>query len=732
MINIVNINCKKIEFTFSKSLKNVMIKLRSDLNKEVFYETYFEEVVNGVIYWVSHPRFYIENKLYLEVYEENKITYAKLIGEGFFNKDPKHITNLIPDISDNDTIKKYNDSFFEIFINDNFDADENHSYIYNDVKNFIDLGGNCGFFSRKVFNNNKDAKGIIVEPNSNLIEVISETNKNFNYIIKSMAFGINNGDTVSFNIANSFNCTAVSHQANLDIGFTPSVNDFTEHQIETINMEGIMEEFNDDVIVDILKVDIEGGEQHLNSVINQEIIKKRVKYILVETHSDEIENNIKNTFTDTFNILTENKQNRFNHIIFVNKNLNTYYNRQIIHIIESNEGKISFHLTKDCNNVKIVIYRNDNVLGSFKFEEIKKYTTYWISDSYLKIGGEYIVKLYNGDDILDEKIVNISIDKKVLLTVSCPALGDTICSTPTIRKVSKSYGIPIDVMTKRPDVFKNNPYVNNIIPWDDNFNRGQYKETYETYNPTININGKNINIKLSNFEARQLHALGVGVTLYPEELHYDFFADKQTEDSKKVTKNHVVLHITDNWPNRTWPKGNWQRLVDLIKEHTNLEVVTIGKSHTEVTSVGNMKKNVFKLQNIDLDFCDDTVGGQEHQSKYRPISELWHVLNNSLCLISFDSGPVHLAGSTDTEILQIGASIRYEKTAPWRKGSQNYKFKSIGGECSIMCGSDTKYSVREHATINNLPYYPSCLERYDGFPCQPSPDKVFFEVLNLI
>lgn len=401
-----------------------------------------------------------------------------------------------------------------------------------------------------------------------------------------------------------------------------------------------------------------------------------------------------------------------------------------MNITQFNEEKIEFYLNEDHNNVEITIIENDNILGGFKFDEIKKGFLYWVSAPYLKIGGDYVIKLHKGEDILHEKTINISLDKKVLLTVSCPALGDTICSTPTIRKVSKSYGIPIDVMTKRPDVFKNNPYVNNVIPWDDNFNRGQYKETYETYNPTININGKNINIKLSNFEARQLHALGVGVTLYPEELHYDFFADKQTEDSKKVTKNHVVLHITDNWPNRTWPKGNWQRLVDLIKEHTDLEVVTIGKSHTEVTFVGNMKKNVPKLQNIDLDFCDDTVGGQEQQSKYRPISELWHVLNNSFGLVSFDSGPIHLAGTTDSWIFQIGASIRPEKTAPWRHSSQKYKFEFIGGECKIFCGSCPKYSVKEWGNINSMPYYPNCQENYSEFKCQPSPDEVFFRLIK--
>ena len=81
------------------------------------------------------------------------------------------------------------------------------------------------------------------------------------------------------------------------------------------------------------------------------------------------------------------------------------------------------------------------------------------------------------------------------------------------------------------------------------------------------------------------------------------------------------------------------------------------------------------LQGIDYDFCDGVAGGQDHKSQHRPINELWHVLNNAQALISFDAGPIHFAGTTDTHIIQIGASIDPRKTAPYRKGRQDYKFK---------------------------------------------------------
>lgn len=654
MVNIVNVSCDKIEFSFGKQINNTSIKLRSGLNNNVFYETYFGDVSKDTTYWVGHPRFYIENKIYLEVYENDKITYAIVVGENLFNQNSKHISNIITDIDSNDIIEKYNDSFFEVFIDDNFDADENHSYIYDNVKNFIDLGGNCGFFSRKVFNTNNNARGVIVEPNPNLKEVICETNKNFNYVLKSMAFGNNNGDIVSFNIANSFNNTAVSHQSNIDIGFTPSVNDFTEHQIETINMEGIMSEFNDDDIIDILKVDIEGGEQHLNSTTNKSIIKERVKYILIETHSDEIENKIKNTFTDTFDIVSENKSTVFNHIIFKNKNLT-----------------------------------NSNT-------------------------------------------------KKILFKVPSPAMGDTLCSTPTIRKLYESYGHKIDVMAVRDDVLKGSPYINNLLKFENEVSG--YDEVFDGFVRSVKVN-KNmdahtfhdtpIEIKLSNFEARQIHALSLGITLYPEEMNCDFFPDEPTEKSNTIDEKCIVLHVTESWPNRTWEVKKWQRLIDLIKENTDLKVVTIGKSHSEHGHHGVIEKRVVRLNNVDYDFTEnDEVRDQVFQNGRDSLSEMWHILNNSFGLVSFDSGPIHLAGTTDSWIFQIGASIRPEKTAPWRHSSQKYKFDFVGGECKIFCGSCPKYSVKEWGTINSMPYYPECLEGYDEFKCQPSPDEVFFNIMK--
>lgn len=398
--------------------------------------------------------------------------------------------------------------------------------------------------------------------------------------------------------------------------------------------------------------------------------------------------------------------------------------------------------------VKLYTKRFDKIFYTTNLV-LNKDVGYYISHPCLLNEKELYIDFIYTDKIdtihLNEELLssNKAKSKNVLVKVSCPALGDTLCSTPTIRKISESYGHKIDVMTRRPDVFENNPYIENIIEYSErDIDVIEYKEVFETYNQHYKLNknmgnteyyDKPMEVKLSNFEARQLHAMGVGITLYPDEMEYDYTPNEQTDISKIVDKNFIVLHVTENWPVRTWSVKKWQELADRIKSETNYKIVTIGKAHEEDGYFGKIDKGVIKLNNIDLDTCLYTnVGKQDHvQLGEGSLSELWHIINNAKALISFDSGPVHLAGTTDTHIIQIGSSIRYEKTAPYRKGSQKYKFDFVGGECELFCASTLRYSVKEWGTINSMPYYPECQEKYTEFKCHPSVDQVFKKLLEI-
>ncbi len=54
-----------------------------------------------------------------------------------------------------------------------------------------------------------------------------------------------------------------------------------------------------------------------------------------------------------------------------------------------------------------------------------------------------------------------------LYITGCRALGDTLCATPTIRKVSKSYNSKVSVISHHQEIFYNLPYIENSFQYLD-------------------------------------------------------------------------------------------------------------------------------------------------------------------------------------------------------------------------------------------------------------------------
>ena len=116
------------------------------------------------------------------------------------------------------------------------------------------------------------------------------------------------------------------------------------------------------------------------------------------------------------------------------------------------------------------------------------------------------------------------------------------------------------------------------------------------------------------------------------------------------------------------------------------------------------------------------------------LSQLWHLLENSLMVITMNTGLLPFAGTTDCNILQLGGAIDPSYRTPFRNGSQDYKHKFIGGSCKLLCQSDMKYNVNGNLKITRWNGYrsPGCYENKPTFECHPSVNAVFNEVLEII
>ena len=306
---------------------------------------------------------------------------------------------------------------------------------------------------------------------------------------------------------------------------------------------------------------------------------------------------------------------------------------------------------------------------------------------------------------------NVCID-----VLGCRALGDTLAVTPTLRKLYQSYNKKISIATHHPELFKNNPYVDNVFTEMNDFIRNEY-ETFISFNVGYHPNG--VCYKHNAMDIRQFHAVNLGFMLTKDEMSMDYFPDEM-EPIENLPEKYVLIHPVQNWNSRTWDAKKWQMLTKILNER-GIAVVSVGKDSSELGG-SNVDKPVFNF-NIDL--------GLNLMNK-TSLSQTWHLINRSMCFITMDSGLLHLAGTTDVEIIQLGSSINPEFRSPFRNGSQDYKYHYVLGGCGLHCASDMKYGVREWQSIQGIPSLVNCLERKETFECHPTIFSVYNKVLEII
>ena len=306
--------------------------------------------------------------------------------------------------------------------------------------------------------------------------------------------------------------------------------------------------------------------------------------------------------------------------------------------------------------------------------------------------------------------------KQYFLLVHSPSLGDTLAATPTLRKLSESYGSLINVITHNKEIFKNNKYVSNLYSFKE-FDRirSSVKGPHEVFETFLDIGKKNshgVEKKHATIDIRQFHALDLGFCLSDKEMEYDFIPDDYIE-IESLPRNYVVLHVGSTWASRTYSKENWQRLINLLNE-SQIPVVLVGKNDSEEGFYNIDKKTINLTVNLGVDLTNQLT-----------LSQCWHVIDRSEFIITMDSGLLHLAGSTDAYIVQLGSSINNKLRAPYRNGSQKHKYKYISGPCGLFCASDIKYGVKAWTTIQGVPPLINCLENKSSFECHPEPEKVY-------
>ena len=209
----------------------------------------------------------------------------------------------------------------------------------------------------------------------------------------------------------------------------------------------------------------------------------------------------------------------------------------------------------------------------------------------------------------------------------------------------------------------------------------------------------------------------LGCILTPQERTLEFYPDPLDIDLPEG--KYVVVNPSITWESRTWDQEKWEKLIDMIL-NLGYKVVVDGKDVT----YGNDTKSFFKIDNPNIINTGNKLN----------LSQIWHVINNSFAIFTMDSGLLHLAGTTDTNIIELGSAIDPYYRTPYRNGKQDYKHKFVGGSCKLFCQSDMKYNVLGDEKITRWNGYksPSCFENKTKFECHPSPNAAFNALLELI
>lgn len=312
--------------------------------------------------------------------------------------------------------------------------------------------------------------------------------------------------------------------------------------------------------------------------------------------------------------------------------------------------------------------------------------------------------------------------KNIVLNLSdCYAIGDTLSSTPTLRKLFESYNKKIYVVTHFPEIFDNNPYVEKTYN-ANSINLEFLKQNYivhTTFDILGNKTERDVEYKHSRIDIRQYHAISLGFMLSNDEMECDFYP-KEYEPIDNLPEKYVLIHPVQTWPNRTWIASNWMKLTKKLNDE-GIAVVSIGKDSSE-KGFFNINKPTFNFDiNYGLNLMNKTS-----------LSQAWHLINKSMCFVTMDSGLLHLAGTTNAEIIMLGSAIKPEFRLPYRKGSQNYKTSYVLGGCDLHCCSDMKYGVKEWGDIQGVAPLINCLENKKTFECHPTVEKTFEEVKKIL
>ena len=273
------------------------------------------------------------------------------------------------------------------------------------------------------------------------------------------------------------------------------------------------------------------------------------------------------------------------------------------------------------------------------------------------------------------------------------AIGDVIMTTGVVRELKRKYGAnaSIYVATDCIEVYKNNPHVTGVIPFDaaqDNrfdvvFN---LDDAYE-YNPNVNY--------VESYFYRVFGDINCNksVELFPGEEDQTRVLNLQyTHELTKENGKYIVVHLRNwHWQAKNISLDVWfDVFTKLFEERDDFKIVTIGgpTDHTvEHPNFVDLRNEKLTSQQMML-LCDDAA-----------------------CFVGIDSGPFQCAAASKTHIVALLTHLLPERIVPTRKWLNGYEVTAITTKEDCRgCNDRQQHPVRQ--IVCEKGNYP-CVNNFD-------------------
>lgn len=297
-----------------------------------------------------------------------------------------------------------------------------------------------------------------------------------------------------------------------------------------------------------------------------------------------------------------------------------------------------------------------------------------------------------------------------ILIIKLSSIGDVVHTLPSLAALRSLYPksrITWIVEEEAYDLLKDNPLLNEVIPvarrkWLNNlrhlvhlpetvqeissflkkirfqeydividfqglfksgvlafFSRGKRKVGYDH---TREFSYLFLNEKVAPYD-RDAHAveryLNLVTYLGAEHISYSFplaLTPEVRENVQRLLQLHgireglpiIVLSPWARWKSKLWGEHNFARLADLLMDNLNGQVILTGSRENRD---GNARI-LSRMKNKGHDLAGKTT-----------LRELAHLLSLSDCIVTVDSGPLHIASAVNIPVISL-----FGPTAPWRTG----------------------------------------------------------------